>query len=160
MLSIIVAVDENRGIGNQNGLPWKLPADLKHFKEVTMGHPIIMGRKTFESIGRALPGRRNIIVTRNADFSASGCEIVHALDEALKLVGSEDAFVIGGAEIFRQAFPVVQRMYMTEIRRAFSCDVFFPEFNMNEWREVERKQGVKDEKNPYEYYFVVYERKR
>lgn len=159
MLSIIVAIDKNRGIGLKNGLPWKLPADLKHFKEVTMGHPIIMGRKTHESIGRALPGRKNIIITRNEQYVAEGCEVVYALDEALKLVGNDDAFVIGGAEIFRQALPLAQKMYITEIRNEFPCDVFFPEFDTSEWREVERTQGVKDEKNPYEYYFVVYERK-
>lgn len=159
MLSLIVAMDAHRGIGAHNQLSWKLPADLKHFKDVTMGHPIIMGRKTYESIGRALPGRRNIIVTRNADFAATGCEVVHSLDDALKLVGSDDAFVIGGAEMFRQALPFVRKMYMTEIRHEFPCDVFFPEFDMNEWREVERKQGVKDERNPYDYWFVVYERK-
>lgn len=159
MLSIIVAIDKNRGIGQKNGLPWKLPADLKHFKEVTMGHPIIMGRKTYESIGRALPGRRNIIVTRNADFAAPGCEVVYGLDEALKLVGGGDAFVIGGAEIFRQALPLAQNIYITEIHYEFPCDVFFPEFDMGEWREAERKLGVKDEKNPYDYWFVIYERK-
>lgn len=160
MLSIVVALDKNKGIGLKNALPWKLPADLKHFKEVTMGHPIIMGRKTHESIGRALPGRKNIIITRNEGYAAEGCEVVHSLEEALKLFGSEDAFVIGGADIFRQALPLVERMYITEINHVFPCDVFFPELNMSEWREVERRQGMKDEKNPYEYWFTVYERAR
>ncbi len=159
MISIVVAMDKNRAIGSRNGLPWKLPADLKHFKEVTMGHPIIMGRKTHESIGRALPGRKNIIITRQKDFAAPGCEVVQSFDEALARAGEGEVFVIGGGEIFVQAMPRVQKMYMTEVNHEFSADVYFPEFNKNEWREMSREPHAADEKNPHEYSFVVYERR-
>ncbi|MBI2406040.1 MAG: dihydrofolate reductase [Candidatus Harrisonbacteria bacterium] len=174
MLSIIVALDKKNGIGSRNGLPWTLPADLKHFKEVTMGHPIIMGRKTHESIGRALPGRKNIIITRQKDYAAPGCEVVDSLEGAIAAADSSlrgdptavgltkqshEVFVIGGGEIFAQVLPRVQKLYVTEVNHEFPADVYFPEFNKNEWREVSREPRAADEKNPYEYSFVVYERR-
>ncbi|MDO8584898.1 MAG: dihydrofolate reductase [bacterium] len=159
MLSFIVALDNRRGIGLKNGLPWTLPADLRHFKEVTMGHPIIMGRKTHESIGRALPGRKNIIITRQKDFVAPGCEVVQSFDEALVRAGEGEVFVIGGGEIFAAVLPRAQKLYVTEVNHAFQADVYFPEFNKNEWREVSREPHAADEKNPYAYSFVVYERR-
>lgn len=159
MISIVVALDKNRGIGLKNGLPWTLPADLRHFKEVTMGHPIIMGRKTHESIGRALPGRKNIIITRNEGYVAEGCEVVHSLEEAIALAGAGEVCIIGGGEIFVMALPMAQKLYVTEVDHVFSADVYFPEINPDEWKVVSRDSHKADEKNPHDYAFVVYERR-
>jgi dihydrofolate reductase len=160
MISLIVAMDRNRLIGRNNDLPWRLPADLAYFKRVTMGHPIIMGRKTFESIGKPLPGRENIIVTRNKNFQAEGCTVVHSMSELLERFASssEEVFVIGGAELFKEALPVAERLYITHIEEVFEGDTWFPEIS-KDWKEVSREKGVQDEKNPYEYYFTVYEKK-
>ncbi|MBI4095098.1 MAG: dihydrofolate reductase [Candidatus Liptonbacteria bacterium] len=160
MISIIVAVGKNRVIGKRGGLPWYLPADLKHFKEITMGHPIVMGRRTHESIGKALPGRTNVVITREKNYEAPGCVIVHSIDEALDRVkGEEEIFFIGGAEIFSQALPLAKRLYITQIDHEFEGDIFFPEINMSEWREMNREEGKTDEKNSYLYRFLVFERK-
>lgn len=162
MLSIIVAFDRKGTIGKNNALPWRLPADLQYFKKVTMGHPIVMGRKTYESIGRPLPGRQNIIVTRNRSFQAEGCEVVHSLEEIKKMKDQNDGeiFIIGGAEIFRALLPEADRLYITYIDEEFEGDTFFPEIDFSEWQEVKKEKGPKDEKNPYDYYFCVYERIR
>lgn len=162
MISFIVAMDDNRVIGKDNQLPWHLPEDLKFFKRVTMGHPIVMGRKTFASIGRPLPGRENIVITRNKDFHHDGCSIFYGLDQFLvycQQKPEEEFFVIGGAEIFKQMLQKADRLYITEIHSSFEGDTFFPAIEMNEWKLSSKEQGLKDEKNPYEYEFVIYDRK-
>ncbi|WP_283942837.1 MULTISPECIES: dihydrofolate reductase [Paenibacillus] len=164
MISFILAMDEERGIGVDNQLPWHLPADLAFFKKVTSGHTILMGRKTYESIGRPLPKRRNVIMTRDPKFAAEGCEVVHSVEEALQVCGGREAegelFVIGGADIFRSWMPVADKMYVTHIAHRFAADTFFGDIDMAEWTVVSREKGPKDEKNPYDYEFVVYERRR
>jgi dihydrofolate reductase len=135
-LSIVVAMDANRGIGVDNKLPWHLPEDLAHFKRVTLGHPIIMGRKTFESIGRPLPGRRNIVVTRNADWRHDGVDVVHSLREAVALVGANSASIIGGAQIFAEALDVADRLIVTHIDKVYRCDTFFPAIDASRWAAV------------------------
>lgn len=159
MISFIVAMDDNRVIGNNNQLPWNLPADLAYFKKITLGHPIIMGRKTFESIGRPLPGRRNIVISRNQLFKVDGVEVVHSLEEAMVLVEDTEAFVIGGATIFEQAFEFVQRLYITFIHKTFDGDTYFKDFSLDDWILHSSEKGIKDEKNPYDHEFVVYNRK-
>lgn len=158
-ISFIFAMDQNRAIGKDNKLPWHLPADLNFFKNVTTGHSILMGRKTYESIGRPLPRRRNVVLTQNANFTAEGCEVIHAVDEALQRFGDEELFVIGGTEMFRLFLPYVTRMYITQIEYKFEADVFFPEMDMKGWRLISNEQGVQDEKNPYVYFFQIYEKK-
>lgn len=161
MISLIWAMDENRVIGYKNALPWRLPAELQYFKKTTMGHPIAMGRKTFESIGRPLPGRENIIITRNPSFQREDCTVYYSLDSfieyARKYAG--EIFVIGGAEIFREIFPIADRLYITNIKHAFQGDTYFPKFPLEGWKLIRREPGIKDEKNPYNYEYLVYERK-
>ena len=135
-IALVVAMDANRGIGVDNQLPWHLPEDLAHFKRVTLGHPIIMGRKTFESIGRPLPGRRNIVVTRNGDWRHDGAETAGSLVDAVALVGSEAACVIGGAQIFAEAMELADRLIVTHIDKVFRCDTFFPEIDGARWTAV------------------------
>jgi dihydrofolate reductase len=161
MISFVVAMDENRVIGKDNQLPWHLPEDLKFFKRVTMGHPIAMGRKTHESIGRVLPGRENIVITRQPDYRSEDCTIFYSVEDFVKysLNISDEIFVIGGAEIFKETFPHVDRLYITLIHEDFAGDTFFPEFNLGEWELVSNEQGIKDEKNPYDYDFRLYVRK-
>jgi len=158
-LSLIAAMDENRLIGGNNKLLWHLPAELQYFKKITWGKPIIMGRKTHESIGRALPGRRNIIITHHADFNAQGCETADSLDSALALVkDNEEAMIIGGAQIYRQTLPLAQRLYITIVHHSFNGDVFFPDWKASEWIEVSREERVQDAENPYALTFLVLER--
>jgi dihydrofolate reductase len=159
-ISFIFAMDRKRAIGKDNQLPWHLPADLKFFKKMTTGHPILMGRKTYQSIGKPLPGRRNVIITQDPNFTAEGCEIVHSAREAAAQFQQEELFVIGGSEIFRLFLPQADRMYVTRIEHEFAANTYFPEINMQEWLLVSNEQGIQDEKNPYEYYFQLYERKR
>ncbi|WP_394231528.1 dihydrofolate reductase [Niallia oryzisoli] len=161
MISFIVAMDKNRVIGKDNQLPWHLPADLKFFKKVTMGHPIIMGRNTFESIGKPLPGRENIIVSRNKEYKHEGCTSIHSVEELLDYATrkNEEVFVIGGSELFKATFPMADRLYITKIEEEFAGDTYFPEFIESEWELVSQEKGLKDEKNPYDYYFTIYERK-
>jgi dihydrofolate reductase len=157
MVAIIVAMSENRVIGRDNGLPWHLPADLKHFKVITTGHPIIMGRKTFESLGKPLPRRTNIIVTRQEDYAVEGAVVVHAIAEGLekaKEQQDEQVFVIGGAEIFKQAMPQVDTLFLTWVHAEVEGDVFFPELEPDEWQEVERERHEADEKHAYAFSFV------
>jgi dihydrofolate reductase len=158
-ISFIFAMDQNRAIGKDNRLPWHLPADLNFFKTVTTGHAILMGRKTYDSIGRPLPRRRNVILTKNAKFTAEGCEVIHSIDEVLEQFRDEELFVIGGTEMFRLFLPHVSRMYVTQIEHEFEADVFFPEMDMTEWQLASSEQGVQDEKNPYVYYFQIYEKR-
>ncbi|BFT69889.1 dihydrofolate reductase [Paenibacillus sp. P36] len=157
-ISFIFAMDRNRAIGVNNTLPWHLPGDLKFFKAVTMGHPILMGRKTYESIGRPLPGRRNVILTQNTEFRAEGCEVIHSVDEAVQEFKDQELFVIGGAEIFRLFAEKVDRMYITFIEHEFEADTYMSELDLSDWTLVSSEQGERNEKNPYEYYFRIYQR--
>jgi dihydrofolate reductase len=160
-LSVIVAMAANRVIGHENRLPWHLPADLQHFKQITMGKPILMGRKTYESIGRPLPGRTNIVITRDKNYVAEGCVVVHSMEEALKAAAdSEEVMVIGGAEFYRQALPYAVTLYLTIVEGDFEGDAFFPELDDKQWHEVERTDYQPDEKNPHAYSFVRLERNR
>ncbi len=161
MISLIWAMDENRVIGKDNQLPWHLPADLKFFKKTTMGHPIAMGRKTHESIGKPLPGRENIIITRNKEYQSDGCTVLYSVNELLQHSEQldEEVFIIGGAEIFKAAFPTANRLYITKIYDVFEGDTFFPEINLDEWNLISREKGIKDEKNPYDFEFFIYDRK-
>jgi dihydrofolate reductase len=161
MISFIVAMDKNGVIGKNNQLPWHLPEDLKFFKRVTMGHPIAMGRKTQESIGRILPGRENIVITRQMDFHVPGCTVFNNLEDFLKYCqqSDEEVFVIGGAEIFNETFQFVERLYLTAILEEFSGDTYFPNFDLTQWELTSCEKGIKDEKNPYEYEFRIYNRK-
>jgi dihydrofolate reductase len=165
-LAIIVAVAENGVIGRDNGLPWRLSGDLQYFKRVTMGKPVIMGRKTYESIGRPLPGRRNIVITRNPSFQADGIDVVPSLDAALALAGSaaaaegvEETVVIGGAEIYRAALPLADRLYITEVHASVEGDTLLPEIDWDQWRESSREVHAADpESADLDYSFVRYER--
>ena len=160
MISFIWAMDEERAIGKNNQLPWHLPEDLKFFKRVTMGHPIAMGRKTHESIGRPLPGRENIIITRNKDYSSEGSTVFHSVKDFVEYSRQieDEIFVIGGAEIFNETFEYADKLYLTRIHGRFSGDTFFPEFDLSEWKLVSNEKGIKDEKNPYDYEFCIYVR--
>lgn len=163
-ISIIVAMDLNRVIGNKGKLPWHLPADLKRFKKLTLGKPVIMGRKTFESVvnilGGPLPGRENFILTRQKDFRAPGCYVEEEFNYAFRylLTGEDEVFIIGGAEIYKEALPLVDRMYITLIHSKFEGDVFFPEIDWGRWKKVFCRNYVADSKNPYAYSFLIYER--
>jgi len=158
-VSIVAALARNRAIGRNNTMPWRLPEDLKRFKCLTLGHAVIMGRKTFESIGSALPDRNNIVITHARDWSPSGCVVVHSLEAALTAgVESGEAFVIGGAQIYALAMPYVQHLYMTEIERDFEGDTFFPEFDRSRWREVSRERRASGGADSFDYAFVEYER--
>lgn len=156
-LTIIVATDQERGIGINNTLPWRLPEDLAFFKRTTSGHPVIMGRKTFESIGRPLPNRRNIVITRNPGWRHEGVEAVNSLDAALELLGGTPAFVIGGAQIYQEALPCTDRLIVTEIGKSFDCDAFFPAIDPQQWKEVAREQ-YHSQQNGFDYAFVTYQK--
>jgi dihydrofolate reductase len=156
-LTLVVAIDAQRGIGVDNKLPWHLPEDLAHFKRVTLGHPILMGRKTFDSIGRALPGRRNIVVTRNAAWSHAGVEVATSLEQAVAMIGDEAASIIGGAQIFGESMDIADRLIVTEIHHSFKCDTFFPAIDPQVWRETTRETHHSDA-NGYDYAFVTYEK--
>ena len=157
-LTIVVAIDAQRGIGVDNKLPWHLPEDLAHFKRLTSGHPIVMGRKTFDSIGRPLPNRRNIVITRNPDWRHEGVEAVTSLEAAIALVGEDTAFIIGGAQIFSDAFGLADRMVVTEIAHTFRCDTFFPPLPAGEWVETARERHHSDTQG-VDFDYVTYERK-
>jgi dihydrofolate reductase len=158
-ISIVVAMAANRVIGQDNQLPWHLPADLKHFRQTTMGKPILMGRKTYESIGRPLPGRTNIVITRDSAYSAAGCEVVNSIDAAIAAAGEQDeVMVIGGAELYRQVLPRADTIYQTRIHEAFAGDTFFPEISNSEWHQVARIDYEADENNPHDYSFIRLER--
>ncbi|MBW6480452.1 MAG: dihydrofolate reductase [Bacteroidales bacterium] len=162
-LILIAAVANNNVIGGDNKLLWNLPADLKRFKELTMGHTLIMGRKTFESIGKALPGRRTVIVTRQNDYKAEGCEIASDLKDAICKVREEsDVFVAGGGEIYRQVIGLhyARRIFMTRVYANFEGDSFFPNIDPEKWELVERDEFQPDEKNPYPFAFLTYKRRK
>lgn len=160
VLSLLVAADEGNVIGKDNQLPWHLPNDLKYFKNLTWGLPIVMGRKTFESIGKPLPGRTNIVITRNKAYAADGIVAVHTIEAALDIAqqkGAREIFVIGGAEIFNSVFNQAHRIYLTRIHHRFEGDVFFPELN-KDWQLVKKHQQQADDKNAYAHTFQVWER--
>lgn len=162
MLSIIVAKAKNNIIGKENKLIWNLPADLKRFKELTTGHTIIMGRKTFESLGRVLPNRKHIIFSQNPELKIDNenVQVVHSMLEIQEYIeNKEENFVIGGAMIYNLLMPYVTKMYVTEINQEFEGDAFFPKINPEMWEEVSREKGIKNEKNPLDFDYVVYERR-
>ena len=164
MISIIVAVAENGVIGKDNSLIWHLPVDMKFFKDTTLGHCVIMGRKNYESIPekfRPFSNRTNIVVTRQKEFHAPGTIVVDSIEkaiEAAKQTNDSEIFIIGGAEIYKQTLPLTGRIYLTRIHHSFDGDTFFPEINLNEWKEVDRKKGIVDEKNIYPHDFIVYDK--
>lgn len=168
ILSCVLALGRNRGLGFGNKLPWHLPDDLKNFKEITRGHAVIMGRKTYDSLGRSptgepmgrlLPERKNIIITRDTSYQVGGATVVHSIEEAKKECGAEkEAFVIGGGEIVKLAMPYLNRMYLTHVEADIPADSFFPEFNINEWKIVSEKFHPKDEKHLYDFTFKIYEK--
>lgn len=165
-VSLIVAVADNGCIGINNALPWYLPEDLKYFKRVTMGKPIIMGRKTFESIGKPLPGRTNIVITHNRDYLRDGIKVVTSLDEAIQMAesvaevdGQEEVMVIGGAGIYALCLPRADRLYYTKVHAAIHGDAFFPSVNWNEWNLLAQEDHSASGNNPYDYSFCVYDKK-
>ncbi len=158
--SLIVAMDDHGLIGRRNQLPWHLPADMAWFRQHTLGKPILMGRKTHESIGRPLPGRKNIVLTANVKLRIPGCTMVHSLAEAFRACGDADELmVIGGAEVYRLALPQAQRIYLTEVHDRFEGDAWFPPFDRQQWREVYREDHEPDEKNRWPYSFTILERR-
>lgn len=157
VVTIIAAIAENNALGKNNDLIWHLPADLKRFKKTTSGHHIIMGRNTYESIGKPLPNRTTVIITRNKDYHAPGCVIVGSLEKALEVAKNDNSpFIIGGAQIYNQAINLVDQLDITEVHHPFEADVFFPKINSNIWEETKRERFKKDEKNKYDYSFVSY----
>jgi len=162
ILSFIVAADENNVMGKDNELPWTLPNDMRYFKNQTWGMTVIMGRKTLESLGKPLKGRRNIVVTRNKNWKQEGADVSHSLDEAIevaKIYGANEIFIIGGAEIFKEALPQANRIYLTRIHHQFDGNVYFPEIATNDWNLMKSRFCHADEKNAYSHTFQVWERK-
>ena len=158
-ISLIAAMAENHVIGRNNQLPWRLPADLKRFKALTMGKPIVMGRKTWESLGRPLPGRTNIVITRDIGYQAEGCVVVHSIDQALEVAaGSDEVMVIGGAKLYQQMLDRADRLYLTLVKSDVEGDTWFPEFDLTQWHEVQREAHSRDDKNEFDYEFVLLER--
>jgi dihydrofolate reductase len=159
LIAAIAAMDRNRLIGDGDRLPWRLPADLRRFRALTMGKPIVMGRRTHESIGKPLPGRRNIVLSRNAGYRAPGCEVVADLEQALNLcAGAEELMIIGGAQLYSTALARTERMYLTLLHASFDGDTWFPEYDPREWREIQREDHARDAESPCAYSFVDLER--
>jgi dihydrofolate reductase len=160
MITIIAAIANKNALGKDNDLIWNLPADLKRFKKTTSGHHIIMGRNTFESIGKPLPNRTTVIITRNKYYKAQGCIVVHSLEEALKIaITDNNPFIIGGAQIYEQALSIADRLDITEVHHSFEADAFFPNIDLTNWKEDNRINFEADKKNKYNYSFVSYSRK-
>lgn len=160
LVSAIVAAAENNAIGKDNQLLWHLPNDLRFFKRITTGHTVIMGRKTYESVGKPLPNRRNIIITRQATYAAEGAEVVHSLTAALdNCAGEPEVFVVGGAEIYKEALAIIDRVYLTRVHIALPGDSFFPELDEQAWRLVSEESHPADERHAYRYTFQIYERR-
>ena len=159
IIQVVVIVDENNGIGKDNQLLCHMPADLKHFKKHTVGHPVIMGRKTFDSMGKALPNRRNIVITTQ-NLQIEGCEVVHSIDKALEICQEEKLVsIIGGATIFDQSLHLVDTIHLTCMHHTFAADTFFPPINPESWQITEKEDHEADEKNPYPYSFITYKRR-
>jgi dihydrofolate reductase len=158
-ISLIAAMAENRVIGINNTLPWRLPVDLKHFRQLTNGHHVIMGRRNYESIGKPLPDRTNVVVTHNPDYRAPGCLVKHSLDDALAGIQNDpEIFVIGGAEIYRQTLNRADRLYLTRVHAQIHGDTYFPPFDENQWHEISRERHEPDDRNPHACTFLVYDR--
>lgn len=158
-IALVAAMAQNRVIGRDNRLPWRLSADLRHFKSLTMGKPVIMGRNTWESIGKPLPGRSNIVVTRNRAYRAEGCQVVHSIEEALAAAaGCEEAMIMGGAELYRHTIERADRLYLTLVEATLEGDTLFPEIEPDQWRELQREHHWADKKNEYDYTFATLER--
>lgn len=161
MISLIAAVARNQVIGADNCLIWHISEDLRHFKTITSGHPVIMGRKTFESLGRPLPNRTNVVISRQTDYRAEGCIVVDSLVNALLLFpAAEEVFIIGGAQIYAQALPLADRFYLTEVGADYSGDTYFPEWDRSEWRLTEQDSFPRGEKFPHPFAFLRYDRIR
>ena len=165
IMSLVVAMTENRVIGQNNTIPWHLPDDLKFFKRITMGKPIVMGRNTYESIGKPLPGRDNIVITRNPDYQVDGVHVVSSVQEAVELAGQLTApdleaemMVIGGQQIFELTLPIADRIYLTELHTKIPGDVFFPKFPHDQWQEIARENRPATPENPFSYSFLILER--
>jgi len=159
LISLIVAMDDNGVIGADGGLPWRLSADLQHFREITMGKPIVMGRKTHESIGRPLPGRENIVLTRDEDYKVVGCTVLHSIDDLyIHCRYHEEVMIMGGAELYRQFLDRAHLIYLTEVHARVEGDTYFPDYHPDVWDEVAREDFRADEKNEYDYSFVVLKR--
>lgn len=159
-ISLIAAMAHDRVIGKNNLMPWHMPADLKHFKAITINKPVIMGRNTFMSIGKALPNRQNIVVTRDLNYQATGCEIAHSLEEAIRMAGTqEEVMIIGGAQLYQCALPQATHMYLTLIDSPIAGDTYFPVWDPAVWDEVERETHSPDDKNSYAYTFITLQRK-
>ena len=158
-ITLIAAVAQNGVIGIANRLPWHLPADLRHFRTLTQGHAIIMGRRNYESIGRPLPDRENIVITHNPNYTAPGCRVVHSLAQAIEIAGGAEVFVIGGAEIYRQTLAIADRLVITEVHADVPGDVAFPAFSTSDWREIARERHDRDERHLHDFSFVTYERR-
>lgn len=156
--SHIVAMDENRLIGRNNELPWHLPSDLAYFKRVTMGKPVVMGRKTHQSIGRPLPGRLNFVLSRDRSFRADGCVTIHRLEEVNDHVREGEVMIIGGANVYEQTLPMIDTLYITRIRASFEGDAYYPEWDEREWQVVQRTEGTVDEKNKYPHEYIIMKR--
>jgi dihydrofolate reductase len=159
MVSIIAAMAQNRIIGNKGKIPWYLPEDFRYFKEITINHSVVMGRKTFESIGKPLKNRTNIIITRNSEFNPDGCQVYKSVEEVISEYENEDIMIIGGQEIYNQFMKYADIIYLTYIDHFFEGDTYFPNFDMKDWIKVSEKKGTKDDLNPYDYYFQVFKRK-
>lgn len=157
-ITIIAAMARNLAIGLNGDMPWHLPGELKHFKETTMGKPIVMGRKTWESIGRPLPGRQNIVVTRNRSFQARGCDLAGSLDQAVQIARGEEVMVIGGGQLYQQALAVSDRMILTRVDCEPEADTWFPEWQSSEWRQVSLRSESADERNPCAYQVIEWVR--
>jgi dihydrofolate reductase len=161
IISFVVAIAENNAIGKDNGLLWSLPTDLKHFKQITNGHTIIMGRKTFDSMGKPLPNRRNIVITRNPDLTIPGAEVTTNLDDALALCKEEqEVFIIGGAEIYKKALDITDRIYLTTVHQRFDGDAYFPELDPEKWVITAQEEHQPDEKNKIAFTFSTLEANR
>lgn len=158
-ITIIAAIGKNRELGKNNDLLWHLPNDLKRFKKVTKGHTVIMGRKTFESLGKALPHRTNIIITRNKNYTAENCTVVNSLTEAIQKVEDDNPFILGGAEIYAQSMDIADTLDLTLVDAAFEADAFFPEIDTTIWNEIYREDHKADEQHPYNYSFVTYKKR-
>jgi len=157
-VTIVVAIAQNHAIGKNNQLLWNLPRDLKHFKDITTGHTVIMGRKTYDSVGKPLPKRRNIIITRQ-NITIEGCEVVPSIEDALTLCADEEeVFIVGGAEIYRQSMHLTNRIYLTIVKKDFEADSFFPPIDVEEWKTTEQEDFEPDEKNPLPFSFITLER--
>ena len=160
VISIIAAIGNNWVVGINNKLPWDLPADMEHFRQKTLGKPVIMGQKTLESIGKPLPGRTNIVLTLDENFHPQGCTVAHSIEEALGAAKDfEEVMICGGVSIYKQFLPLADRMYLTRIKNDFEGDAFFPEFDWEDWKEVERIEHPAGDGNPYKYSFITLERK-